>query len=121
MRAACAPSAARAFASLSELTSASVTPLCDRSRSIAGTPANSGISPMCCAFSRRMSAPIAGSFQYGTFNAAMISREGLPRSVSISRSSIRRKPCRSAKEFTTVRNHGKLSDSVPSRSKMTSR
>jgi hypothetical protein len=63
---------------------------------------------------------IAGSFQSGTSRRLRISREPNPRSSSISSWAMRRKENRSATPFTWCRNHGKLSTSVPSRSKMAS-
>jgi hypothetical protein len=72
------------------------------------------------ALERAHARPIAGSFHSGTSRRRRISREPARRSGSMSASAIGRKPCSRATPFTTERNHGKLSASVPSRSKMTS-
>ena len=84
------------------------------------TPANSGMAEDIRAFSRRMSAAISGIRQNGTASQAMISRDDFSRNISTSPSSMRLNRCLSAREFTTDRNHCRLSDSVPSRSNIAS-
>ena len=114
------PSARRAFASASEVASASTAPPVCSARSISGTPAKSGIAA--AVFRPRMSVAMKGSRQGATPSLARIARGPRRRSASRSApSATLRKRCRAATSGSTARNQGKLSTSVPSRSKTTSR
>src|SRR5262245_36283280 len=113
--------ARRTLASESELTTPMRRPRLLSSCNMPSTPGNSAMSAICCALRARMCRAISGNFQRGTSSRSRMRWESRRRRVSTSSGATRRKRNLSATEFITVMNHGKLSASVPSMSKMTSR
>jgi hypothetical protein len=95
-----------------------------RSRSVSSTgamPGKSGIRSAASAARRRIWRAINGSFHIGTPSSRMIWRLLLPRISSISCVLNVRKAKRTATSLNTLVTQARLSASVPSKSKITSR